>query len=338
MGPLESNGETGNANESEENSVESDANGTVLLVVLGATANAASAAGVLVGTAVVAGAAVGSLDVAVATLVLRSLLVENLANVRDIFGGGDIKRTTDILKSGESSLLEGTTELDGTANGLELGETGKLRELGVVGDQETATNALEHGERDVREFAVTDERDIAGLGGGEVGSREGLEVVGVEAGRAVDGSEGRSREAGDVGNGHVGDPDEVGKRDRETDAVGLDVEEVVEATKRAGEGGEKTVVVDVELLDAGDIKTLQALEEGVADADLISLGDCKVDGLETGKRLPSERLDGFELGEVDGDELGDVLHLKSTTDRGEVAAGEPLNDTVVKDLEVASDL
>lgn len=100
-GPLESSGKTGNGNKSEESSVESHASGTVL-VVASTTADAASAAGVLVGTAVVAGAGVGALDLAVTTLRLRSLLVENLANTLDVFSGGDIKGTTDILKSGES--------------------------------------------------------------------------------------------------------------------------------------------------------------------------------------------------------------------------------------------
>jgi hypothetical protein len=103
---LESRGEGGDANETEESSVEGKTRSAVLLVFVAVGAIDVArvggvAVGVLVCVLVVGRAAEGALDLSVASLRLGSNLGERLARRPDIGGTGDVKGTLDILERGK---------------------------------------------------------------------------------------------------------------------------------------------------------------------------------------------------------------------------------------------
>ena len=357
-------GETTNDSEPEESAVDVDASSRVVLAGAGAAARAASAAGagsgILVRGSVVAGAGEGTLDLATTTVAAEAL--EGLARGRDVRGGRGIKGTLDVVQGREldarrcvshfigdgepgmdmqqSSLLgKVAPELDGTANALHLGESVDLIEVRVVGDQETAANAGEHGEGDVGQTGVANERDIARRSRGQVGSAERGEVVRVETSGSVNGDKRGSAEVRHVGNGHVGNPDEVGQRDLQVLTVGLDVQVVREIAKLGGKVGETAVVVDVHGSKRLDIDTVQAAQEGVGNDDARGLGNTTGEGetAESRERGPRDAADAAELGEGQSGQHGDVVQGESTANGGEAASSKGGDQAVVGEREVTSD-
>lgn len=174
---------------------------------------------------------------------------------------------------------------------------------------------------------------------GQVGGSKGREVVGVEAGGTVNDLERRSRELGHVGNGHVGDPGETGEADIETDTVGLDVEVVAQAAELAGEDADVPVVVEIHLLDGGELDGVEGLNGAVADGNLIGLGQgAKLHGPQEGNRAEVDSASGLQRGEVDIVKLLQAFQGELAANGLDAAAAESLELSGILDSEISRDL
>lgn len=232
------------------------------------------------------------------------------------------------------------TQLYGTAKLSQLGESSNLLQAGVVDDGQGTTEALEGREGDVGELWVVDEGDITAAGGSHVGGGEALEVVGVEPGGAVDDLERGGRELGDVGDGHVGNPDQVGHGHAQLGTVGLDVQVLGQVLKRRVELGQAAVVVDVHAADRLQVDTIQALQEGVGDGDGVGTADTRAEAqrVEGGQRLPRDGADVGQSGQVKGGQQGHVGELERSRDGVEGLGRERDDGAIVLQGEVTVNL
>ncbi|PSD90326.1 hypothetical protein C7G64_18965, partial [Acinetobacter baumannii] len=173
----------------------------------------------------------------------------------------------------------------------------------------------------------------------QVGGAEGGEVVGVEADGAVDGLKRLSREAGNVGDGHVGGPDQVRHADAQILAVGVDVEQGREVVQLSGEVGETVVVVDIHRVQAVDVDTLEGAQEGVGNGDSLGAGQTgstEGQGVQVAQGSPVDGVNGRELGEGQGGDQGKVLQGEGTTNGLEGVRGQRDQTTIVRDSEVTT--
>ncbi|KAL2288541.1 hypothetical protein FJTKL_03910 [Diaporthe vaccinii] len=309
-------------------------------VASGAARVAAAARGAVasgatsVGLVVVGRAGELALNDTVATLGAGSQLLQLSAGRVDVVGGGHLEGSLDYL------LAKVAANLDGTAKLSQLGESGKLLQGGVVDDSQGTTEALEARESDVGELRVVDEGDVTTAGGGHVGGSEALEVVGVKPGRTVDDLERGGRELGNVGNGHVGDPDQVGHGDAQLGTVGLDVQVLAQVLERRVELGQAAVVVDVHAADRLQVDTIQALQEGVGDGDGVSLADTGAEAqrVQSGQRLPRDGADAGQGRHVEGGQQGHVGESECSRDRGEGRGRERDDGAIVLQGQVTIDL
>lgn len=243
---------------------------------------------------------------------VRRELVEGVAELGDIGGGSDRDGTTDVIELGELNpvelladllyawtlfdlLLEGTVEGDSTADLLELGETIKLQELGVVLDGHVTGDLGHLRDRDVGELDVVDESQ-AFANHGEIGGGESLELgVGIKLDGLVDVGQRRSGEALDVGQLNLGSRLEHGHVDNHVVAiaatVGADEERSGDVDKIRVERGKSLVVVDLEVLDSRDVETAEIEQTGVADLDVVGLGNTGGTESEAGQLLKADQLD-----------------------------------------------
>lgn len=142
---LESRGEASNGDEAEEGGVEDKSGGGVLVGAVGAVDVAGvggRAVSVLVGLVIVGRAGEDTLDTAITTLAAGSSLLQLVARLLDVGSAGNVNGTLDVIKIREFNamgsvlvlalpestreILRGkvTTELDSTADLLQLGEEG----------------------------------------------------------------------------------------------------------------------------------------------------------------------------------------------------------------------
>ena len=341
--------------------------GRVDVDVDGGAAGVAAAGGAVtlgaasVGLGVVGSASELALDGAVTALGAGGVLLQSSAGVGDVTSGGQSKGTLDIVERGEidpvvktsaflleqerpreglqNLLAEVTTKLDGTTDISQLGEASDLLEGGVVDNRQTTTNGGDGREGDVGKISVVDERNVTRRGLGHVGGREALEVVGVESGGSIDNLERGGGELGDVGNGHVGDPDEVGERHAESLTVGLDVEVGGQVLELGLELGQTTVVVDVHGANGLQVNTIQVLEESVRDSDTLSRADTGGEGelVQSGQRLPLDGANARQVGEAQGGQESHVGEREGSGDGGQGVRGESNDGTVVLHSQVATD-
>lgn len=137
------------------------------------------------------------------------------------------------------------------------------------------------------------------------------------------------RELGDVGNGHVGNPDQVGHGDLEVQAVGLDVEVVAQVAKLGVELGQTGVVVDVNQGGGLQINTIQAVQTSVANDNALGLcdsGGSERELVESVQRLEADGTNALQRGERQSRQDGDVLELEGTRDgvQGRASKGDNL--------------
>ena len=169
-------------------------------------------------------------------------------------------------------LVEVAAEVQSTSDGLELGNTGDLLELFILGDLETAVDGLEHGKRDVRQGIVVVEHQVAHRG--QVGSGEILEVVAKQTKLTGQALQRWNRNAAGVAESHVAARLQVRQGDLELLRVGSEVQET----------GAVGNVVDIDLAQGrvrGDVKVTDSVEgdaiqrgqTSIGDGDTSSLGD-----------------------------------------------------------------
>lgn len=215
-------------------------------------------------------------------------------------------------------LGEVTVKVESASNSGKLRETVNDHELGVVLDGETTANLLERREGDVVEVLVGDDGQVTlvGTNSGKVGALQRLELVGVEAEGAVDGNERVEGNLGDVAEGHVVGPDQVGEDGRDVATVGLDVERVGDVTELHRDVVQVVVVGDEDSVDNSKVNTVKGLELSVLDVELAGLLDTGGEGqkLETSKGVPLNGVDLAELGERQSRKNLELVEDEGTTD------------------------
>lgn len=245
-----------------------------------------------------------------------------------------------VTRTFQYLLAKVAAQLDGTAKLSQLGESGELLQAGVVDNSQGTTKTLERRESDVGERRVVDEGDVTAAGGGHVGGHEALEVVGVEPGGTVDHLKRGGRELGDVGDGHVGDPDEVGHGHAQLGTVGLDVQVLGKVLERRVELGQTAVVVDVHGADRLQVNTVQTLQEGVGDGDGLGGADTagEAQGVESRERLPCDGADASQSRHVEGGQQGHVGESECARDRVQALGRERDDLTIVLQSQVTVNL
>ena len=215
-------------------------------------------------------------------------------------------------------LGEVTVKVESASNSGKLRETVDDHELGVVLDGETTANLLERREGNVVKVLVGDNGQVTlvGTNSGKVGALQRLELVGVEAERAVDGNERVEGNLGDVAEGHVVGPDQVGEDGRDVATVGLDVERVGDVTELHRDVVQVVVVGDEDSVDNSKVNTVKSLELSVLDVELAGLLDTSGEGqkLETSKCVPLNGVYLAELGEGQSREDLELIELEGTAD------------------------
>lgn len=242
-----------------------------------------------------------------------------------------------------SDLLgEVAVQVESASDSGKLGETVDNLVLGVVLDGETTTNLLELGHRDVVEVGVGDDGQITLVGAnvGEVGAHQALELVRVETERAVDGDERVQGDLGDVAEGHVVGPDEVGEDGRDIAAVGLNGQRFCDVTKLHLDIVEPVVVGDIDRVDDGKVDTVERLQLGVLDVEHIGLLDtgAEREALKTGKSIPDDRVDHAELREREGRKDLQAIELELATNGLEAVGRNAGDQGVVESDKIARDL
>lgn len=236
-------------------------------------------------------------------------------------------------------LAEVAAHVESTANALELRETVNLDELGVVGNLNVAVDLGKEREGNVVELLVGDNSNSL-TNAGQVGGREGLETVVVQTKRSVEGLEGGNGDGTAETESQVASPDEVGKLDLDGLVVVGKGQRSGDVAKLHGDGVNVAVVGNEDLVSLLNVDALERAESSVLDVDLVGLGDLRGEAnlLEVGERLPLDRVDGLELGEVQGVEGGKALEVHGSVKSLEVAGADLLYVRVVIGDQVAGDL
>lgn len=242
----------------------------------------------------------------------------------------------------EINLLgEIAVEVESASNSGKLGETVDDHEIGVVLDGETTTNLLQLREGDVGKVLVGDDGQVTlvGTDSGKVGALQGRELVRVETERSVNGNQRVEGNLGDVAEGHVVGPDQVGEDGGDVATVGLDVERVGDVTELHGDVVQVVVVGDEDSVDNSKVDTIKGLELSVLDVELAGLLDTSGERelLETSKGVPLDRVDLAKLRERQSRENLQLVEDESTTDGLEAVTRDGRNQRVVVCDEVTRD-
>jgi hypothetical protein len=286
------------------------------------------------GLGLLGGALVGvSLDVTVGVGVVPRRTVE--AGVV----GLNVNTALDLVELGEGGLGEVTKHLNGTSDGLDLGETVDLSELGVVGDLETTANLLELGDLEVGELRVGHKEDTtANLG--ELGQRDVLDGVVDVADGVVDVGQVGHVGLRDTSERDVGGPLQAVKLGLEAGGVVGDLERLGHVLESEGNLLEVSVVVDVDLTDVDDVDAHELLDGGVGNDDRGGVVDTLVElhNVEVGQGDPLEVSDGLEGGEGEGGQTVKHLEVEVLADGGQLGGGQRVEGRQVVGLEGAGDL
>lgn len=216
--------------------------------------------------------------------------------------------------------------VESTTDALELGETLNLDELGVVGDLQVVGDLGELRERDVGQVLVCYESD--GLtNGGQVRRSEGLETVVVETERTVEGLERGNGDGTAEAEGQVASPDQVGELNLDGLVVVGQGKRLGDVAQLHGDGVDVAVVGNEDGLDLLNVDTLEGAESSVLNIDGLGRRDLgsKANVLEVGQGVPRDRVNGLELGEVDGVERGEAVKVQFSVELSEVAGADLLD-------------
>ena len=238
-------------------------------------------------------------------------------------------------------LCEVTTHVERGLDVLELGQARQVVEVGVVGDLKVGTDVGEGSERNILQaLVVVDDESSVDLGqvrGGqalEVVALEDTEVSGVDLGERgdverADGAEGDVVRRLKQGERHVhhgvveGKGQEVGDVCHVGEVDGIDL----------------VVVGDEDVSRLVQVDTIQVLEFGVLDVEMIALGDtgCEFQAAQVGETLEDEGIDLLQLWERQSSELGNVVERELAGDGLQTGAPETLDVGVALDDQVTLD-
>jgi len=254
-------------------------------------------------------------EVLAANLRARLQLLESVTAL-ELSRGLDVESTINLVESRSRDVGEVTVKVESASNSGKLGETVDDHEVGVVLDGETTTNLLQLREGDVVEVLVGDDGQVTlvGTDSGKVGALQRLELVGVETERTVDGGERVEGNGGDVAEGHVVGPDQVGEDGRDVTTVGLNVERGGDVTELHGDVVQVVVVGNEDSVDNSKVNTVKSLELSVLDVQLAGLLNTGGEGqkLETSKGVPLDGVNLAELGEGQSRKNLELVKLEGT--------------------------
>lgn len=224
-------------------------------------------------------------------------------------------------------------QVESASDSGKLGEAVDGHEVGVVLNGETTANLGELGEGDVVKVLVGDDGQVTlvGTDSGKVGALQRLELVGVEAEGTVDGNERVQGNLGDVAEGHVVGPDQVGEDGRDVATVGLDGQRGGDVAELHRDVVQVVVVGDENGVDNSKVNTVKGLELSVLDVELVGLLNTSGEGeqLETSEGVPLDGVNLGELGERQGRKNLQVVEVESTADDLEAVGRDGGNQGVV---------
>jgi len=303
--------------------------------VAAATVAGAALTSVVVGRSILGGAGNATLDIV--ALVALELVARRL----DVLGRCDLGGTTDIVESREAKVLEGSAESDGTTNVLELAEATDITKASVVGNDEATTNLGQSGEGEVLELGVADNGQSALLERGQVREGERSEVVGAKAERAVDSRERGGAEGGDVRDGHVGSPLEVGQGHLHLETVGINDDLVADGLNVGVEGDNLLVVVQVQERKVVDIDSVEVLDSSVGNKNAGGLSDTRrTEGgtSEESEGHPFNLVDTGQTLEVEAAQADEILEAEGAANRLEEVGSQRGDVAIVLSSQVTADL
>lgn len=233
-------------------------------------------------------------------------------------------------------------EVQSATNGLESGKADVV-ELRVVANLETTTNKREERKADVADLLTVLEGKgaLSGLANGsQVRSREALERVTIETEGPVDRDKLGKGDSGDVAEGHVVSPGQVGEGCSKSSLVGLDDQAVANHAKRQVQGVDITVVGQVESVNGVKGDTIKRLQASVLNVDGVGSLDGGGEGerLEVRQSVPDDGVNGRQLREVEGVQPRDLVQVQLAGDGLEAGATEADQLSHVVRNQVALDL
>lgn len=215
----------------------------------------------------------------------------------------------------------------------------------VVGNLEGTSNCLQLGDGDVDKVWVCDDSESTSSAtsvadSGQVWRSEGGEVVLVESQRSVDGSQGRNADSGNVSQGHVGSPDQVGEGDLQQLSIGINVDRIRDIANLSAELGQSEVVVDVQGLGSHQVDAIKTAQEGVGDENICGGGNDsgQSQGRQSLQRVPRDVVDRGERGEREGRHQSQVEQVHSSADRAQGRTAQACQGTCIVADQVTSDL
>lgn len=225
----------------------------------------------------------------------------------------DKDTTLDNGQGRKGGIVKAADKVNGTADLGNFGETENGRQVGVVGNLETTANGGEGGEGNVGEALVGDngERATNGL---ELGALDAPDGVVGEGQGGVDGGNVEQGDSGNVTEGHVVGPGEVGEGQVDVGASGGEVKNVGNVVEVKVQGGQVSVVVNVEGLNSLKVDTIEGGDGGVGDDEGLGGGDTGVE-LEVVELVEGDKGDVAsrgQLGEGDGADGLENLEGKGT--------------------------
>lgn len=190
---------------------------------------------------------------------------------------------------------ERSSEVKSTSNSGELREAVDVLQVGVVGNLEASADSGQLWQSDVVELVVADESKRS-TNAGEVWRREVLECVAVEAERTVHGCERWHGHGGQVADGDVVGPLQVGEFGNKVLTVVGEGHGLSDVSELHVDRVEEAVVGDVDGVGDLEVDTVKGSELGVVNSE-------HVDFLHTGLR-EGEALESRQSDPVDGVNLG----------------------------------
>lgn len=217
------------------------------------------------------------------------------------------------------SLVELSSEVQSTSNGLQLLETGDVLEIIVLADGETTVDRGQLGHGEVGQLAVVVENQVTSAG--QVGRGELLEGVAEQTELAGQLLERGNRETASIADGDVLSTAEVGQSNLQRRSVGGNVQETSDILQVVDvDGVHGSVGSDVEVTNTVESDTVQAGQTSVGDGDRSGLADTlsERERLEVRQSSPVDRTDGSQRAEAEVGQNDQSLELEGVSDRREL--------------------
>ncbi|ANB13187.1 Pof1p [Sugiyamaella lignohabitans] len=226
----------------------------------------------------------------------------------------NVNTTLDQSQRGQLGRAEVTSEVNGTTNRLDLGESENRTQLGVVGNLESSANSAQLRERDVGKLVIRNNSqrttDLSELG-------EGKSVDGVvnETSRSIDNSDVGHRDRRNVSESDVVGPLKTGERGGNLLSIERDVQRLSNSLKVDIDLVEISVVVDIKSVNIVNIDTLKRSQGSVGNGDALGLVNnvVELDATKTSQVQPVDSTNRGQLRHCQSTQSRENLQIKSST-------------------------